>query len=408
VISPSDLPITLAAFGPRYDAAVRPDPNLPLPGAPDPWAPSGVPAFRARPPYLMTEMIAAEPGLAERLVHRLVEDESLASLATLVREAASSGRPIRITGCGTSEHAAMGIAELLNETPGAAPGHEVRSVTALEAVSRPQAQGVLVAVSHEGGTHVANEALRAARAAGARTALITVGDGSPGAELAELVVRTEEQDQSWCHTVGYLSPLLVGVVLAARLSGTRPDALAIRALLDVSHDPHGAAAVASGLTGTDRIVAVGSGADEVSARELALKIAEGARLPASALELESVLHGHLAAATRWTGLVLVLTDARAGASEVRARAARILAAARGLGVPAAAILAEAIADAVAPGDTPAGRIVVPRAERVPGVAGRLIGAAMALQLLTERLARARAVDPDTLGREDPAQAAAHA
>jgi glucosamine 6-phosphate synthetase-like amidotransferase/phosphosugar isomerase protein len=35
-----------------------------------------------------------------------------------------------------------------------------------------------------------------------------------------------------------------------------------------------------------------------------------------------------------------------------------------------------------------------------------LGAAIPLQLLAERLARARGTNPDTLGREDPRQAAA--
>ena len=51
--------------------------------------------------------------------------------------------------------------------------------------------------------------------------------------------------------------------------------------------------------------------------------------------------------------------------------------------------------------------MLPHTGRVPGVAGSLLSGAIALQLLTERLARARGVNPDTLGREDPAQAAAH-
>jgi len=51
--------------------------------------------------------------------------------------------------------------------------------------------------------------------------------------------------------------------------------------------------------------------------------------------------------------------------------------------------------------------VLPRTGRVPALAGSLLASAMALQLLTERLARARGVDPDTLGREGPAQLAAH-
>jgi len=369
-----------------------------------------MPSFRGRPPYLMSEMIAAEPGLAERLVHRLTVDPVLDELAGAVREAVTAGRPVLTTGCGTSEHAAMGLALLLSEALDLPIGREIRSIPPLEMLGRPVADGILVAVSHEGGTHVTNEALREARAAGARTALITVGSGSPGAGLADLVVTTGEQDQSWAHTVGYLSPLLVGVVLAARLAGRRADALAIRAVLDVTDDPHAAAAVASALAGVDRLIVAGSGPDHVSARELALKIAEGARLPAAGLELEAVLHGHLAAATRWTGLVLVLThaDAGPGAAHLHQRAARVLRAAKALGVPAAAILAEPLAGEIAADDTPAGRIVTPRTERVGGATGSLLGAAVALQLLAERLARARGTNPDTLGREDAAQAAAHA
>jgi glutamine---fructose-6-phosphate transaminase (isomerizing) len=379
----------------------------PLPGAPDPWAPSELPRFRSRPPYLMSEMIAAEPAMAQRLVRRLLRAGPMNELAEVARDVASGGRPIVITGCGTSEHAAMGVAELLNEALDPTGGGEVRSVQALESLRRPMGDGLLIAVSHEGGTHATNEALRAAREAGARTALITVGDGSPGAALAELVITTEEQDQSWCHTVGYLSPLVAGAVLASRLSKTRPDAAALHALLDVANEPRAAAGVAAGLSGIDRLVVVGSGLDYVTARELALKVAEGARLPAEAHQLETIHHGHLAAATRWTGLVVVLAD-RAAGDLVRERATRALAAARSLAMPGAALLGEQVAATIPADQTPAGRMVVPHTERVGGVAGDLLGSVLPMQLLAERLARARGVNPDTLGREDEAQAAAHA
>ena len=46
--------------------------------------------------------------------------------------------------------------------------------------------------------------------------------------------------------------------------------------------------------GGRRIVTTGLGADFINARELALKIEEGARIPANAHRLETVLHGHLA------------------------------------------------------------------------------------------------------------------
>jgi glucosamine--fructose-6-phosphate aminotransferase (isomerizing) len=363
-----------------------------------------MPAFRSRPPYLMSEMIAAEPALAERLVRRLAKDDAMATLAARVRESFDAGRPIRITGCGTSEHAAMGIAALLNEALDPPGGREVAAVQALESLERPQRDGMLVAVSHEGGTHATNEALRAAAAAGAATALITVGGTSPGAALADIVVATEEQDQSWCHTVGYLSPLVVGTVLAARLRRARPDGAALRALLDVADDAHAPAAIAPALAGVDRLLVVGSGPDCITARELALKVAEGARLATAAHELETLLHGHLAAATRWTGLVVVLTNSSPPVIE---RAQKILAAAKALGMPTAAIVSEQTDREIEAEATPAGRIVLPRTGRVPALAGSLLASAMALQLLTERLARARGVDPDTLGREDPAQAAAH-
>ena len=384
---------------------MRRAPNEPLPGAPDPWAPSEMPAFRGRPPYVMSEMIAAEPAVAERLLRRLSTSDAMMKLTSLIGDAVAAGEPIFTTGCGTSEHAAMGIAAMLNDALGLPTGSDVRSVQALEALRRPLTSGLLIGVSHEGGTHATNEALRAARDAGATTALITVGDGSPGASLADVVVTTEEQDQSWCHTVGYLSPLIVGAGLSARLAGTRPDAAAIRALLDVTQEARAPASIAAGLSGTDRLIVVGSGPDYVTAREMALKVAEGARLAAGAHELETILHGHLAAASRWTGLVLVLTE---DVPEIADRARKVLNAAKALSIPAAALLSES-ADRVLPAEAaPAGRIVIRRVGRMPAVVGSLLASAIALQLLTEHLARARSVDPDTLGREDPAQASAHA
>ena len=380
-------------------------PTDPLTGAPEPWAPSEMPAFRSRPPYLMSEMIAAEPALAERLVRCLAADEILGQLADAVQAADAKGQPILTTGCGTSEHAAMAVAALLEEALG---GREVRSVQALESLRRSMTNGLLIAVSHEGGTQATNAALEAARAAGVRTALITVGGGSPGAALADLVVRTEEMDQSWCHTVGYLSPVVAGTMLALRVAGKRSDAPAMRSTLEANDDHRGPASLAAGLTGTDRIMVIGSGPDLVTTRELALKISEGARMPASAYDVESVLHGYLAAATRWTGLVVVATDEAIRVPGILERVQAVLAATTALGMPAAAILGERTAAAIPTDATSAGRIVLARTTRVSAVTGALLGPILPLQLLADRLARARGVNPDTLGREDPAQAAAHA
>lgn len=381
--------------------------DAPLPGAPDPWATSAMPSVRRRAPYLMTEMIAAEPALAERLARRLARDERAARLAELVRGSAASRRPVVVTGCGTSEHAAMGVAEILSDALQQQPGRELRAIDALEALHRPLADGLLLGVSHEGGTWATIEAMRAAAAAGARTALITVSDRSPAAEGAELVVITDEQDQSWCHTVGYLSPLVVATVVAAIIAGRRHDAVALRALLDVADDPHRAASVAARLGPCARLLVAGSGIDHVSARELALKIEEGSHGPATAHRLETVRHGHLAAADERTGLILVLSDVAAATAGIVDRAGAVLRSAASLGMPAAAIVGPDADSRLPASLTPAGRIVLPTIRRVAPVPGTLVASGLALQLLAERLARARGVNPDTIGREDPRQAAAH-
>ena len=120
------------------------DPEAPLPGAPDLWAGSEMPALRDGPPYAMTEMIAAEPALAERLIKRLAKDPVLGQVAVLLRGAATQGRPMITTGCGTSEHAAMVAAALLTD---ALDGTTAWPIQALEAARRPPANGVLLAVS---------------------------------------------------------------------------------------------------------------------------------------------------------------------------------------------------------------------------------------------------------------------
>jgi glutamine---fructose-6-phosphate transaminase (isomerizing) len=383
------------------------DPRQPLPGAPLPWAPSTMPPARRRPPYVMTDMIAAEPALAERLAARLTQDAAVHELVGALRATADAGRPIVTTGCGTSEHAAMAMAHILDEALDLPTGRGVRAVQALQTLRTPLTDGLLIAISHEGGTWATNEALRAARDAGAQTALVTVSDRSPGAAIAEIVVPTNEQDQSWCHTVGYVSPLVAAGVVADLLAGRNVDTAEVGGLLARSADARSATAVAAGLTGCARLIITGWDIDYVAARELALKIEEGARLPAVAHQLETVRHGHLAAANETTGMVLIVSDGATQHEQVMSRVHAVTRSAQALGMPVAAILAPA-AEALIDGRlTSAGRLVLPPVEDVQAAAGATITAAVALQLLTERLARARGVDPDTLSRDDPRQAAAH-
>jgi glutamine---fructose-6-phosphate transaminase (isomerizing) len=391
------------------------DPDAALPGPPDPWQSTSMPSQRSGPPYHMTEMIEAEPGLARRLLEALsTPDGAAARLAGAVSEAAEEGQPIVVTGCGTSEHAALAGVEILREALRSLdiPTVGLRSEQAFELALDPVSSGLVIGVSHEGGTPATNAALTACRDAGARTALITVSDRSPGAALAELVVTTDELDQGWCHVVGYLAPILAFTAIGAHLSGapvgpdTAAELVAAGAL-----QAEAAEAIAARFKDANRCLVIASGSDRPAGRELVLKVEEGSWLRSAYRDLETFLHGHLPAVDDGSALVLVLTD-RDHRPERTRRALDLLRATAVLDVQAAAILAEPLDSEVPTELTPAGRILVPDASSLPAPVAALLGSAAPLQLIAERLARARGTNPDAIRRDDPryhaaAEAAEH-
>jgi fructoselysine-6-P-deglycase FrlB-like protein len=385
------------------------DPNARLPGPPDPWASTDTPARRSGPPYHMTDMIAAEPAVARRiLANQAGPDSQAAALATAIATAARAGRAVIVTGCGTSEHAALGTVDILREAARAAglPGPGAIAAQAFELSLDPPADALVIGVSHEGGTTATNAALAAARDAGSQTALLTVSRRSPGAAFADLVVETHELDQGWCHVVGYTSPMLAAAAIGAHLSGRPLDGDEVaQVLAGGSSDETGAERIAGRFADAEHLIVIGSGADRPSGRELTLKVEEASWLPSAFRDLETFLHGHLPATGPETALVLILAD-RDHRAERAARAVGALRAARGVGIRAAAILAADL-DGTFPSDlTPAGRILVPEAPSLPAPVAALFGAATALQLLTERVARARGTDPDPIRRDDPRYKAA--
>ncbi len=385
------------------------DPTAPLPGSPDPWDYTGQPSVRPGPPFHMTDMIAAEPALARRILASVAAPGGAgATLADLIRTTLQAGEPVVVTGCGTSEHGAQGTADILREaarTAGLAEA-SVEAAQAFELSLDPPSRGLVIGVSHEGATGATNAALAAARAAGVRTAVLTVSGRSPAGTLADVVVETHELDQGWCHTVGYVSPLLAAAAVGALLSGRPLDAEAVAELLAAgTRDEAGAERIAAHLADAAHLLVIASGCDRTAGRELVLKVEEASYLPSAYRDLETFLHGHLPATGPNTGLVLVLTD-RGGRTARLARARSALAAARVIGLRAGAILAADLDSELEPSLTPAGRLLVPEAPGLPGPVAALLGSATPLQLLTERLARARGTNPDPIRRDDPVYVAA--
>jgi fructoselysine-6-P-deglycase FrlB-like protein len=319
----------------------------------------------------MEEMIVRE----RELVPELLASAEAREAGALIRGAISAGEPVVLTGCGTSEHAAMAGAQLLNEALGVGC---VTARDAFEASLQPQAGGVLVAISHEAGTTATRNALAAAGARGAQTILVTAAPEEAAA--VELIVPTPLRDRSWCHTVGYLSPVLA----VHAISG--PPAEPVARILEQALDrrPRYAAAAAR-LAVCERMLIAGGGVDEITGRELALKLEEGAHLPATPLGQEKILHGHLAAADARTGLIMLRFDP--GHGDARDRRARdVQAAAEVLGM--ATVTLDGSAPEIAP------------------VAGALIAGAAALQWLTLECALARGINPDLIRREQPLYRAA--
>ncbi|MGH2856530.1 MAG: SIS domain-containing protein, partial [Solirubrobacteraceae bacterium] len=280
---------------------------------------------------------------------------------------------------------------------------------ALTAALEPLA-GVCVAVSHDGGTRATTLALEAARATGARTIAITHTPDGSVAQASEQTLRTPRHDDSWCHTIAYTSAIAAGAMLAGRIGrlAASPDSAA-RLLLNASAAA-AAAPVATALAGRRIVLCAGANADHISARELALKIAEGARIPTVALELETVLHGQLAGHEPDDALILIAITDHPDRERLIRRATHVTRAAAAIGLPVAAMLSRPNDAALDETLTPAGRIVLdlPSSDLVDHQLAGLLAGAGALQTLTLELAHARRTNPDLIRREQAAYRAAAA
>ena len=400
---------------------MRPPEAKPSCDSMDAWAPSAMPPLRSGPPYIMAEVIAHEPAAVERLVRDARVTGEARAIAELLRprpapEAGRSGSvsrrsapvgpdsggpwPPAVVGCGSSEHAALAAAAIWREAwrhaglPG--PGPVARQ--SFEAAQDPW-PGTTIAISHEGGTWATAEALHAARAAGARVGLITAGANGPCASLAEVVLCTRELDPSWCHTLGFLAPLVAAASVGAELADRPIDPLVPRRLVEAGIAAEDDARALGRALATSRTLAVvASGADRPAGRELALKVEEASYVPAAYRDLETLLHGHVTALDVGSGVVLILTDRDGREARVR-RACQLLAAVGRVGARCGAIVT-AGASAAIPGHlTPAGRIVIPEAPDLPAPAAAAIGSAVPLQLTAYHMALALGTNPDALRRE---------
>lgn len=362
------------------------------------WHNDEYPELRAGPPWVMQEMIAAQPELAEQMLAS--PSAAARELAEQIAAALSAGRVVTVTGCGTSEHAAHAVAALIASAVGRERRALVRARPALDAAV-DASDGVCVAISHDGGTRATVLAAAAAAGAGAWTAAITHEPSSQVAGTVDRVLLVPRHDDSWCHTIAYSSALLAGATVAAALGTLEALPEAARELLSTV-TALDAAGLAARLAARRVLLCAGAALDHVTARELALKVAEGARMPTVGLELETVMHGQLAGHEAADALVLVAIAEGAAAARIARRAGQAAEAAAAIGLPVAALLSSRYDRALPAALTPAGRLVIelPAAARLDSVLAGLLAGAGALQTLTVALAHARGTNPDLIRREE--------
>jgi glutamine---fructose-6-phosphate transaminase (isomerizing) len=178
------------------------------------------------------------------------------------------GASVLFTGCGTSFHAALAAgtaAQALDAVLGDAPSADV-----------------LVAVSHEGGTTLTLEAVRAFAG---ETWVITGKADSPIADACDhVVVATPAIEESYCHTASYVCAVAAGRALLGEDVSPLPGA--VEAALAADRFP---------VSDHERWLVSGAGRDWPTALEAVLKLREGAHVAAEAHQTEQLLHGHLAA-----------------------------------------------------------------------------------------------------------------
>jgi glutamine---fructose-6-phosphate transaminase (isomerizing) len=341
-------------------------------------------------PFHMYDAILSQP---EAFASVLAKNE--AAVDEFAAGTSSCGR-LFIVGIGTSYHAARIGEHLFREYGG---GIDVRAVHSFDfALYGPDlAPGdCVVGVSHRGTKRYTAQALRRAREAGCRTALVT-GEGTVSVE-AGAVFRTVAQERSSAHTVSCTTAVAVLAHLAWRVGYHRTGSEAVGEELLREYLP---AALREALGAEERVEQLarehvrrrriwllGGGPSAVTAEEVALKIKETSYLQAEGTSTETMLHGPFQCVEAEDLFVLV---APSGAAQERT-------------LEVAELVDEVGGACLIVGDG----AVDPLRERrrllgVPGVPEPLsaLTCLVPLQLFAYYLALARGTNPDSFRAEDP-------
>jgi glucosamine--fructose-6-phosphate aminotransferase (isomerizing) len=250
--------------------------------------------------------MAADIAEQPEVFARLLEPAHAGPIAE-VAEVIARRRPrhVVLTARGTSDHAALYAAYLIEIRLGLPAGLASPSAITLYGARPDLSEALVIGVSQSGGSPDLCEVLRVARDSGALTLAVTNAPGSPLAEAAELSVDVAAgHERAVAATKTYTAELLALLMLVEGVragAGALPPEelvalsslpeLAARTLADSSAEQ-----LAPRYRFAGRMVTTGRGYAYPTAREAALKLMETSYLAALAFSGADLLHGPLAMA----------------------------------------------------------------------------------------------------------------
>ncbi len=280
---------------------------------------------------------------------------------------------IFLVGTGTSFHAAWAASLILKSK------HLKKLILAQASIDFAlyedciEESDLVIVFSHRGTKKYSLQSLEKAKAVGAAMVLVTgQGDGPHDADLA---IQTVQQEESSAHTISYTSAL---ALLAASISGPVEElAVALEKGLKLEADMKEEAEKAQNAR---KIWLTGGGPNEVTAKEIALKIKETSYIQTEGVGVEELFHGPLQSAEPEDLFILITPNGK-----TKERTLELIPAIKEIGSSLLVI-----------GDKQEGYEVPETTE-----AYSTLSCIIPLQLFTYYLALAKKTNPDNFRLEDP-------
>eukprot|EP00026_Physarum_polycephalum_P009158 Phypoly_transcript_09270.p1 GENE.Phypoly_transcript_09270~~Phypoly_transcript_09270.p1 ORF type:complete len:371 (+),score=57.49 Phypoly_transcript_09270:60-1172(+) len=361
------------------------------------------PPFRSGHPYYMYDSIQHQPDDISRVLKE--EAGTIHALTQTVHAA----QDVHIVGIGTSWHGAL-VGENLLRSIG---GHNARAWNSFEFSSLPphlSNQSVVIVLSHRGTKQFSLKSLQIAKAAGAKTAILTGLNSKAQVELCDFVIRTSEQEKSSAFTMSHTSAITALLLLSISLGVVKklPNAVKLQSEIHTLPD-----LVRATLTRESEVEALvkkikdksifyfmGYGVNVPTAYEAALKIKEASYDNTEGFQIEQFLHGPYCARDEKTVLVFLDPLLSASGHPGSARTLELANAALAVGATVVNITAEKRDIS----DDKYLQMLLPHTEE----SFTSITYLVMLQLLTYKLALERGKNPDSFRRDDPKYADAAA